>query len=77
MMGIIYFERDPALAKFYFEQALKVTEMGDDVPEDVLQSLKLDILALEAYLSEEKQHLRKKIKSSKKRQRQRSEKIIR
>lgn len=66
MMGIIYFERDPALAKFYFEQTLKVAEMGDDVPEDVLQSLKLDILALEAYLSEEKQHLRKKIKSSKK-----------
>lgn len=54
MMGIIYFERDPVLAKFYFEQALKVAEMGDDVPEDVLQSLKLDILALEAYLSEEK-----------------------
>jgi len=56
MMGIIYLDRDPALAKFYFEQTLKVAEMGDDVPEEILQGLKLEILALEAYLSEEKQY---------------------
>jgi len=55
MMGTIYLDRDPSLAKFYFEQTLKVAEMGDDVPEEILQDLKLDILALEAYLSEEKQ----------------------
>lgn len=66
MMGIIFLERDPTLAKFYFEQTLKVAEMGDDVPEDILQSLKREILALEAYLSEEKQHPRKKMKSGKK-----------
>ncbi len=66
MMGIIFLERDPTLAKFYFEQTLKVAEMGDDVPEDILQSLKREILALEAYLSEEKQPSRKKMKSGKK-----------
>jgi len=66
MMGIIFLERDPALAKFYFEQTLKVAKMGNDVPEDILKNLEFEILALEAYLSEEKQHLRKKIKSSKK-----------
>ncbi len=66
MMGIIFLERDPALAKFYFEQTLKVAEMGDDVPEDILQSLKRQILALEAYLSGEKQHPSKKTKSGKK-----------
>jgi hypothetical protein len=60
MMGIIFFESDPALAKFYFEQTLKVAEMGNDVPEDILQSLKHEILALEAYLSEKNSSLRKK-----------------
>jgi hypothetical protein len=76
MMGIIFLERDPALAKFYFEQTLKVAKMGNDVPEDILKNLELEILALEAYLSEEKQHPRKKMKSGKKKHRQGFEKVI-
>jgi hypothetical protein len=66
MLGIIFLERDPALAKFYFEQTLKVAKMGNDVPEDILKNLELEILALEAYLSEEKQHPMKKMKYGKK-----------
>jgi hypothetical protein len=53
LMGAIHITIDPSFAKSCFEKTLEIAEKDEEVPENVLQSLKLNISLVEGYLSEE------------------------
>jgi hypothetical protein len=53
LMGTIHITIDPSFAKSCFEKTLEIAEKDEEVPENVLQSLKLNISFLEGHLSEE------------------------
>ena len=50
LMGAIHISIDPALAKSCFERTLEMAEKDEDVPETILESLRLNISALEKQL---------------------------
>jgi len=53
LMGAIHISIDPSFAKSCFEKTLEIAEKDEEVPENVLQSLRLNISLLEGHLSEE------------------------
>ena len=53
LMGAIHITIDPSFAKSCFEKTLEIAEKDEEVPENVLQRLRLNISLLEGQLSEE------------------------
>jgi len=50
MMGVIHISIDPAFAKSCFEKTLEMAEKDEAVPENILQSLRMNISMLDRYL---------------------------
>jgi hypothetical protein len=67
VMGIVYIERDPALAKSYFEETLKAVEKQEEIPKSSKYEIKQNLDSLIKYLIEEPaENPEEKIRSSKK-----------
>ncbi|MDD4247930.1 MAG: hypothetical protein PHT13_02265, partial [Methanosarcina sp.] len=50
LMGAIHISIDPVLAKSCFERTLEMAEKDENVPETILESLRLNISSLEEQL---------------------------
>jgi hypothetical protein len=53
IMGAAYIDRNPALAKFYFEETLKAAEKAEEFPKEMKKALRENIILLEILLMEE------------------------
>jgi hypothetical protein len=53
IMGTIYIDRHPALAKFYFEETMKAAEKAEELSKEMKESLRENIILLETLMSEE------------------------
>jgi hypothetical protein len=53
IMGTAYIDKDPALAKSYFEEALKTAENYEEIPKEMIEDLRGNINLLTKLLMEE------------------------
>lgn len=53
IMGTAYLDKDPAFAKSCFEETLRIAPRLKEVPEEIKDALKLNMIFLEAFLQEE------------------------
>ena len=53
IMGTAYIDKDPALAKSYFEEAVRAAEKSEEIPEEMKKVLRADINQLTKLLMEE------------------------
>jgi hypothetical protein len=53
IMGTAYIDKDPALAKSYFEEALKTAENYGEIPKEMIEDLRGNINLLTKLLMEE------------------------
>jgi hypothetical protein len=67
MVGTIYAEKDPALAEFYFKEALRSVQESKDVPEEIKEELRNQINYLtNLFFEEPAEEVEKKLLRSKK-----------
>ena len=66
IMGTVYIENDPTLAKFYFEETLKAVENYGDLPKSYKYEIKQNLDSLIKYIEEPAEKPEEKALSSKK-----------